>query len=362
MPFVLMLKFAVSKLGFVFLGMLATVALVTIAMGGFLRFSDLTPKAEKFLSIALGQPVLIRGGLTTGMIWLVPSLEAKDVLIGQWSADSVEVSISLWQGRKEGRFPLSVDLSDLVFNKKELGDLSAIVILDGKRIEAYPKSRDFIDGKLNGEIHYDGRRLTVEGLLEKADTTFFWPDYHGRASARVSLSGNGANAKDIIRTLSGRIDIIGDKGALSSKGLDFWAAELLPALMGDKAKGTTLNCLIGYFDVKAGIASGQNILLDSSQVTVMGRGGIDLNDQTINFLLTPKSKNPSFVSLATPIRIRGTLDSPDAYPDPKGSAIKLGTMLLSAANPIIAAGAFVMSGSLNDDPCAKAFEEGRQRK
>ena len=335
---------------------------VILAMTVFLRVYDTTPKAEIALTEALGKPVLIKGGVSMAMIGLMPALEARDVYFDGWAAKGIEVTVPVWRKRAGARTPLSVDVSSLSFRKKELGDLTLDVAFEGGKTVISPKSSSFLGGGLAGEISFDGQKLKADISLDDADARALFPDYDGKIDAVATLSAVGRDSDALLRTLNGTADVLGGKGRLMSAGVNFWTADLLPVLMGGKKDEATLNCLIGRFNVRNGVASDRNILIDTDRVTVRGRGGIDFRQQKIHFLLTPSSKGASLASLATPIRISGSFEKPDIYPDPTGAAVKLGSMLLGAANPAIAAATLAYKASGDGDVCAVALQEEGQAK
>lgn len=341
------------------LAVAGVVVLAFVGLSAFLGIVDMTPRAEAFLTQALGKPVMIKGGVSTAMIGIMPGVEVKDVYFDGWSADEVQVTVPFWRKAIGGAYPLLLDIEKMSYRKSALGDLGADVTFKGGKAIIKPSSSEFLGGDLSGKVMYDGQKLDVNLSLDDADGRRLFPDYKGRIDAKAVLNAVGADSEDILRSLSGKVDIIGGEGALTMEGVNFWTADLLPVLMGGKKDGARLNCLVGRFNVRNGVASDRNILIDTDQVTVHGRGGIDFRQQKIHFLLTPKSKGANLASLATPIRISGGFDRPDIYPDPAGAAVKIGSMLLGAANPAVAAAALVYKSTDSEDVCKAALDDGQ---
>src|SRR3546814_9247633 len=71
-----------------------------------------------------------------------------------------------------------------------------------------------------------------------------------------------------------------------------------------------LNCLVGRFDIENGVADATVLMIDSERVLVGGEGTVRLADQRLDLRLVPQPKDPSLISLATPILLKGTLADP----------------------------------------------------
>lgn len=335
---------------------LAVVALCVVLMAGFLHFVDLTPQAEKALTGLSGRPVAIHGGLTAGLSGLMPSLKARDIAFDGWKIESLEVTVPFWHLRKGERMPLSVDIDDVEHDGISYGDLDAVITFDGKSIVIKPESGNFAGGDLDGKIVHDGGKLTARLFLEGAKAELFWPAYEGKVDARLDLTATGDTPDGILRTLSGVAEFDGGKGRLFSPGVNLWGADLFAALTAGEGKRSTLNCLVAFFDVRDGVAASRVLVLDTAQATVRGSGSIDLRRQVYDLLLSPTPRNISLVNLATPLRVRGTLDAPQVYPDPKATAFKVGGVVLGMVNPVLGAAAVLADKGMQEsgDPCVQA--------
>ena len=82
---------------------------------------------------------------------------------------------------------------------------------------------------------------------------------------------------------------------------------LLPTGNTDKKK---LNCLAAHFDIENGVMKSKNILLDSTEIIIHGRGTIDLAKQELDLLIIPQAKLEKFLSISAPIHVQGPLTNP----------------------------------------------------
>ncbi|WP_193188616.1 AsmA family protein [Nisaea sediminum] len=184
----------------------------------------------------------------------------------------------------------------------------------------------------------------------------------GYGNASLALTASGRTPRETMDTVNGHAAVYMKDGKVSNTYWELIAADLVTSLLpfiGKTAdKEGKLNCMATRFDIKDGNADSVVFLVDSSRVTVGGDGTVNLREETVDFLLQPKPKDFSFVSLATPIRISGPMTDPKIYPDPAGAAksavLGAGAVALTALNPLALMLPFVSSGS-SEDPCPAAI-------
>ena len=178
-----------------------------------------------------------------------------------------------------------------------------------------------------------------------------------RGDAAVDLSASGTSIRDMIASLAGTAWITSRDGHIANEDWELIAEDLatnfLPFLEG--AGRGTLNCAVGRWTLKRGVAETVVMMVDSDRVTVGGEGTIDLARETLDMRLTPSPKDASLVSLATPILITGKIADPDIAPDPVAVAKGVGSLVGGAAlaGPLALMLPFVSSGS-TEPACAEA--------
>ena len=117
---------------------------------------------------------------------------------------------------------------------------------------------------------------------------------------------------------------------------------------------TALNCLVARFRIRNGIADAEHLLIDTGKITVTGTGQIDLGTEGIDLKLDPRPKDPSLISLATRMRVTGTLAEHSAAPDAIGLATGAATGLMLAIgelNPLALMLPFISIGTGVANPC-----------
>ena len=130
--------------------------------------------------------------------------------------------------------------------------------------------------------------------------------------------------------------------------VDLLGADLLGTIApwAKSIKDASVNCMASFFHVRRGIAINDGLLLDTSRVTVAGKGKIDFRTEKYDLRLMPRPKDPSLLSLAAPIVVKGRLDSPDLYPDELNVARNIAEMVAGGLiNPFIVLVPLVSTGS-----------------
>jgi uncharacterized protein involved in outer membrane biogenesis len=98
----------------------------------------------------------------------------------------------------------------------------------------------------------------------------------------------------------------------------------------------------------------RNFVFDTT-VTTLGAGGdINLDDETLDLTLTPRTKEASLVSLHGPVHVRGSFSKPDVQLDKGRIAAKsAGALALALANPLLALIPLLETGPGADSDCGR---------
>lgn len=239
---------------------------------------------------------------------------------------------------------------DPVAGKLADGTVSARAELDGREPPARLALAATASGMTMATVY---QALMGEALIE------------GRGDAMLDLRGRGDTPRALLGSADGVSRLIVRDGMILNK---YWeliaedvATRFLPFVK--EADRGRLNCLVSRFDIAKGVADATVLMVDSDQVTIGGAGKIDLAAQTLDMRLVPQPKDPSLLSLATPILLTGPLADPRAAPDPLAVAKSIGGMAAGVMiGPLGLLLPFVSGGSV-EQPCpdAIAAAEGKRR-
>ena len=103
--------------------------------------------------------------------------------------------------------------------------------------------------------------------------------------------------------------------------LDLWAAGISSVIrVFNPNQESLLNCVTGQFSVADGVMTADSSYLDTSQIRARGKGNVDLNKNRIRMKFRPQPKRRTFLNLAVPVQISGSLQDPDMRVGLKGLA------------------------------------------
>jgi uncharacterized protein involved in outer membrane biogenesis len=179
-------------------------------------------------------------------------------------------------------------------------------------------------------------------------------DVEGHLDIAADVKSRG----DSVHTLMARLD--GTAGAVMGRGyvskyLDLLGMDLSRKVIpfwGSNKEAGRVKCGVIQFDIKNGVATSQAFVFDTELTVLTGEGDINLATEQVNFLLAPEPKDPSLFSLATKLRVGGTIQEPTVRPDMLSLAEK-GVKFLGAlaVGPVGLLTPFVNLGAHQKHPC-----------
>lgn len=210
------------------------------------------------------------------------------------------------------------------------------------------------------QLQMEARGLALGRLLPAVQTS---RSSLGAVSGRVQLQGRGQSVARLLGSSSGQWHLLLGAGRISNILLEFMGldgGEIVKFLVrGDQ--NIRLRCGALAFDVTQGRMDSRVILLDTVDTVVRGRGRIDLARETLDLYFEPEPKDASIFSLRSPLRITGTLGTPEVGPDKAALAGRAGLAIaLATLNPLLALAATVETGPGQDAACAKVLQQAAQ--
>ncbi len=187
----------------------------------------------------------------------------------------------------------------------------------------------------------------------------------GRVDVEVDLAGPGATRRAFLSNADGFVTVIGGPGQLTGRRLDLWAADLLPTLLSprwQRQSSTELNCFVAHVDVTEGLATIEDLLLDTQRITIAGSGIVELETEAIDIFIAPRPKRTSLISLANPVEITGTLAQPEVSVARLPSRRRLGRtgLLAGLINPAFLLTVFSDIGTNVSNPCEAAIDRAQE--
>lgn len=255
-------------------------------------------------------------------------------------------------GLKAADADLKLDAARLRVNKMDISDLRLVLRLAGGRLTLKPFQMMVADGTISGDIVL-GADQAVPPLSVNLDITKLdygklvaamgeKPVAEGTADATIKLTSVGGSVRQIMAGLDGKLRMVSEKGRIESNLLNIASADVMSALPLVDSKGDKdLRCAVADFDIIKGIANTKALVIETGGLSVVGVGGVNLRDETLNLVLEPRAKKTSLLSAAmVPVAIRGTL----AKPEPKVNPADLVT---GVAGNVVSGAAAVMTMGLS---------------
>ncbi|MEE9316873.1 MAG: AsmA family protein [Rhodospirillales bacterium] len=214
----------------------------------------------------------------------------------------------------------------LTFEDVDLG-----VILGNGRLDVKPLKAALGGGRVNGNLVLDGSRpvpaLTVNLDVRKVDYGDVLKQLKiddiakGKVDAKINLKGNGGSVRAIMAGLNGRARVVTEGGQIESGLLNVLSADIMSALPFVDSKGDkSIRCGVADFDIRKGQAKAKALIFETGGLSMIGTGGINLANETLDLQIKPRAKKISVLKLAmVPVNVGGTLANPSAVPDLAGT-------------------------------------------
>ncbi|MGD2000887.1 MAG: AsmA-like C-terminal region-containing protein, partial [Desulfobacterales bacterium] len=212
---------------------------------------------------------------------------------------------------------VSVSVSEVLAGTNRLGSGNLRMTREANRISVSPLALSIPGGDVNGTV--DLRRIDdgVQGTL-KVDIhqLAYGPllrlkdpntENNGRVSLVIDLKSTADSMDALLAQANGRVAVSIQPENIRAGVIDFWATNLLTNTLSvlNPNNESKINCIDADLVMADGIMTEKSIVIDTSRIRVRGSAHVDFKQQTVHLKLTPTPKRPQFISLATPIEVRG---------------------------------------------------------
>lgn len=260
---------------------------------------------------------------------------------------------------------IKLDIDELRLNTMDAQALQTVLRLEGGILRLDDFTARLFDGDAAGDMQLDGSagrmsaalKMNVTGLslARLGGAMGMAKPPQGRADLLVELSTGGRSGAEMLAATHGDVRLHGQKGLLPGQTLEVLSESLFKALLEDGDADTHYSCILADFGVKGGRARSRALAMDGRKVVIIGEGAVDLPDEKMDIILKPEPVDPELFSMATDIRIHGSLYDPQINPDTADLATKVGGLLLGTVNPLALTVPFAKIGNSNK-PCQRLAE------
>jgi hypothetical protein len=117
-----------------------------------------------------------------------------------------------------------------------------------------------------------------------------------------------------------------------------------------------INCVIGNFAIKDGIAQSEALFADTKRAQIVGEGHIDLKQGVYKMNLVPKAKKTTLLDITPSINVSGPLAKPQFTPDALSLGSKIGGALLGIVNPVFLVATLTDFSFSKEHSCYQSFK------
>lgn len=219
------------------------------------------------------------------------------------------------------RLDLTVKADKIIAGRDQAGSGNMLLQVKNGVLKIEPLKIDLPTGSLDFKLRCqkigDQLDLSLKLQASKVDlgllTRCLDPasDLAGKISADLALRARTPNMHKFMARSSGHLDFAAAPKNLRTAAFSGWATNLLLSILPklDKDKPTKLNCLVSSFDIKNGLTDGEVIFMDTTRLTVVGKGKIDFRNQELDLIFSPFPKKPEMLSMETPVTASGKFDN-----------------------------------------------------
>lgn len=223
---------------------------------------------------------------------------------------------------------LSVRVDRVIAGQDRLGSGKIEATLANGRAVIGPASIAMPGGSADALLTYEPRendvltelKINVEKFDYGVIARRFKPeaDIDGRFNLHVDVHSQSQRLSDVIKHGSGTLDFLVWPNEMKADMVDLWAVNLFVALLPtiDPKNQSKVNCAIGRFTLVDGKLNQRQLVIDTTKVRVTGQTNINLAKETLHMRLQPQAKTAQFLSLATPLEVKGTFDKFSIGPNP----------------------------------------------
>jgi uncharacterized protein involved in outer membrane biogenesis len=158
----------------------------------------------------------------------------------------------------------------------------------------------------------------------------------GTLALNFRFKGVTPSLSDFLAYADGHFHSVTRPRQLETADSGFWfidfVVDIIPLL--DFGPDSQVNCILGNFNLKGGLTSEANLLIDLTDEQIKGEGTIDFKTETLDMVFNPEPKELVF-RLPLPVRVAGSFEDYNFYPTPRKFLTTLGHYITAPVKRLI---------------------------
>ncbi|HEY5758179.1 MAG TPA: AsmA family protein, partial [Steroidobacter sp.] len=246
------------------------------------------------------------------------------------------------------------------------------VKLDDGMLAVAPFELELPQGQLSGTARIDARGKIPQTKLDvrvkdlqldqlKGKKPGAQPPLAGVIQGRAVIEGDGDSVHDMMADADGRVSLILPSGQVNAALAELTSINVARGLglllKGDDDRAP-IRCGVAQFQVKDGRMHADNVVFDTKDVRITGRGEIRLGPEELDLSIKGEPKELRFARLRTPVEIHGHLRDPSIGVN-AGKVAKQGAVAAAlgvALTPLAAIIAFIDPGLAKNENCVALLD------
>jgi uncharacterized protein involved in outer membrane biogenesis len=253
-----------------------------------------------------------------------------------------------------------------------LKQVSLHVKLDDGLLVLSPFEFEMPQGRLSGTARIDARGKVPQTKLDirikdvqldqlKGKKPDAQPPLAGVIQGRAVLEGSGDSVHDFVAGADGRVSMIlpqGEVNAALAELTGINVARGIGLLLKGSDDKTDIRCGVAQFAIEDGTMRADNVVFDTRDVRITGRGEIRLGPEELDLSIKGEPKKLRLARLRTPVEINGHLRDPSIGVDAEKVAKQgaVAAAIGAALTPLAAIIAFIDPGLAKDANCAALLD------
>jgi uncharacterized protein involved in outer membrane biogenesis len=216
------------------------------------------------------------------------------------------------------------------------------------------------------------KQLDVSRMMKELEKE---ENLQGQLDLSIDVNGKGVSEADWMSSLNGRVVLNMGQGRIFNRYINLFGEDLsakvfrLLSPFQKESEYTAVNCLVGGFNIRDGLATTTVFVVDTDQMSVIGEGDVNLRTEQLNLSLNPVPKegigagitgklSVSLGELTRPFKLSGTLSHPSLGIDTTRAAETIAKAIggIALFGPAGIAATLVTGSSGAGDLCRVALE------
>jgi uncharacterized protein involved in outer membrane biogenesis len=257
----------------------------------------------------------------------------------------------------EANIDAEIHIDEVLLNSDTWSDVNVKIALSDGELAVDPFGLRVHGGEMSGRIALrpDGGpyALDVDVLASKLRFGALGTEGQDPATippldARLVLNGRGASLHDIMAGANGSLEGSQQEGQINLQAAGVLFSDLVSSIfrainpLAETESVTILECGIYDVNIVEGVATIEQLALQSDKLTIISSGNINLDTEVIDMTLSTKTREGFGVSLGGVVnsflKLGGTLGAPSVGVDAAGSVTTTGAAVMTGGLSVLAKG------------------------